>query len=81
VIPESYHHLAGDQPIAFISIPRAVIARWRNVTASSSTMAKRPLIETDDDLTDWYEDDDVVTHQHDEVRKFNYTDDTQYITG
>jgi acyl dehydratase len=32
-------------------------------------------------LTDWCGDDGVVLKQHDEVRKFNYTGDTQLITG
>ena len=32
-------------------------------------------------LTDWCGDDGVVIHQHDEVRKFNYTGDLQIITG
>jgi hypothetical protein len=32
-------------------------------------------------LTDWCGDDGIITHQHDEVRKFNYTGDIQYITG
>ncbi len=32
-------------------------------------------------LTDWCGDDGVVTHLHDEMRKFNYMGDTQVITG
>lgn len=32
-------------------------------------------------LTDWCGDDGVVLHVHDEIRKFNYTGDTQMITG
>ncbi|MET0250088.1 MAG: MaoC family dehydratase N-terminal domain-containing protein [Sphingobium sp.] len=32
-------------------------------------------------LTDWAGDDGVVLHVHDEIRKFNYMGDTQYITG
>jgi acyl dehydratase len=32
-------------------------------------------------LTDWCGDDGVVLHIHDEIRKFNYTGDTQVITG
>jgi len=32
-------------------------------------------------LTDWCGDDGVVTHVHDEIRKFNYMGDTQIITG
>lgn len=32
-------------------------------------------------LTDWCGDDGVVLHIHDEIRKFNYIGDTQFITG
>lgn len=32
-------------------------------------------------LTDWCGDDAIVTHLHDEIRKFNYMGDTQIITG
>lgn len=32
-------------------------------------------------LTDWCGDDGIVTHVHDEIRKFNYMGDTQIITG
>ncbi|SNT08666.1 MULTISPECIES: MaoC family dehydratase N-terminal domain-containing protein [unclassified Azospirillum] len=32
-------------------------------------------------LTDWCGDDGVVLHVHDEIRKFNYIGDTQFITG
>ena len=32
-------------------------------------------------LTDWAGDDAIVTHLHDEIRKFNYMGDTQIITG
>jgi len=32
-------------------------------------------------LTDWAGDDGVVLHLHDEIRKFNYTGDTQFIAG
>ena len=32
-------------------------------------------------LTDWCGDDGIVTHVHDEIRKFNYVGDTQIITG
>lgn len=32
-------------------------------------------------LSDWAGDDGVVTHVHDEIRKFNYMGDTQTITG
>jgi acyl dehydratase len=32
-------------------------------------------------LTDWCGDDGFVVSQHDEVRKFNYIGDTQFITG
>jgi len=32
-------------------------------------------------LTDWAGDDGIVTHVHDEIRKFNYMGDTQIITG
>lgn len=32
-------------------------------------------------LTDWCGDDAWVTRQYDEIRKFNYIGDTQYITG
>jgi acyl dehydratase len=32
-------------------------------------------------LTDWCGDDAIVTHVHDEIRKFNYMGDTQIITG
>jgi acyl dehydratase len=32
-------------------------------------------------LTDWCGDDGIVTHVGDEIRKFNYMGDTQYITG
>jgi acyl dehydratase len=32
-------------------------------------------------LTDWAGDDGIVTHIHDEIRKFNYMGDTQMITG
>lgn len=32
-------------------------------------------------LTDWAGDDAIITHVHDEIRKFNYMGDTQIITG
>ncbi|CAN7646906.1 MaoC family dehydratase N-terminal domain-containing protein [Phenylobacterium sp. LjRoot219] len=32
-------------------------------------------------LTDWAGDDALVLHVHDEIRKFNYMGDTQFITG
>lgn len=32
-------------------------------------------------LTDWCGDDGIILHIHDEIRKFNYTGDTQVITG
>lgn len=32
-------------------------------------------------LSDWCGDDGIVTHVHDEIRKFNYMGDTQIITG
>ncbi|MBV9995857.1 MAG: MaoC family dehydratase N-terminal domain-containing protein [Caulobacteraceae bacterium] len=32
-------------------------------------------------LTDWCGDDGIVTHVHDEIRKFSYMGDTQLITG
>lgn len=32
-------------------------------------------------LADWAGDDGVITHVHDEIRKFNYMGDTQIITG
>ncbi len=32
-------------------------------------------------LSDWAGDDAVITHVHDEIRKFNYIGDTQMITG
>ena len=32
-------------------------------------------------LSDWAGDDGIVTHVHDEIRKFNYMGDTQTITG
>lgn len=32
-------------------------------------------------LTDWAGDNGIVTHVHDEIRKFNYMGDTQTITG
>src|SRR4051812_15202320 len=32
-------------------------------------------------LTDWMGDDGFVVRQHDEIRKFNYHGDIQYITG
>ncbi|MET0249183.1 MAG: MaoC family dehydratase N-terminal domain-containing protein [Sphingobium sp.] len=32
-------------------------------------------------LSDWAGDDGVVLHVNDEIRKFNYMGDTQYITG
>lgn len=32
-------------------------------------------------LTDWAGDDGIVTHVHDEIRKFNYMGDTQIVTG
>ena len=32
-------------------------------------------------LSDWAGDDGIITHVHDEIRKFNYTGDTQTITG
>jgi acyl dehydratase len=32
-------------------------------------------------LTDWAGDDGIVTHVHDEIRKFNFMGDTQTITG
>ncbi|MGZ5397321.1 MAG: FAS1-like dehydratase domain-containing protein, partial [Mycobacterium sp.] len=32
-------------------------------------------------LTDWMGDDAVVVRQHDEIRKFNYHGDIQYLTG
>ena len=32
-------------------------------------------------LQDWAGDDGIVTHVHDEIRKFNYMGDTQFVTG
>jgi acyl dehydratase len=32
-------------------------------------------------LNDWAGDDGIVTHVHDEIRKFNYMGDTQTVTG
>lgn len=32
-------------------------------------------------LQDWAGDDGIITHVHDEIRKFNYMGDTQFITG
>jgi acyl dehydratase len=32
-------------------------------------------------LNDWAGDDGIITHVHDEIRKFNYMGDTQFITG
>jgi hypothetical protein len=32
-------------------------------------------------LSDWCGDDAVITHIHDEVRKFNYMGDVQKVTG
>jgi hypothetical protein len=32
-------------------------------------------------LTDWMSDDGFVVRQHDEIRKFNYHGDIQYLTG
>ncbi|MFZ4688004.1 MAG: FAS1-like dehydratase domain-containing protein [Polymorphobacter sp.] len=32
-------------------------------------------------LTDWAGDNGIVTHVHDEIRKFNYMGDTQTVTG
>ena len=32
-------------------------------------------------LTDWAGDNAIVSHVHDEIRKFNYMGDVQYITG
>jgi hypothetical protein len=32
-------------------------------------------------LSDWAGDDGIVTHVHDEIRKFNYMGDIQTITG
>lgn len=32
-------------------------------------------------LQDWAGDDGIITHVHDEIRKFNYMGDTQIITG
>lgn len=32
-------------------------------------------------LSDWAGDDGIITHVHDEIRKFNYIGDTQMITG
>ncbi len=32
-------------------------------------------------LSDWAGDDAIITHVHDEIRKFNYMGDTQTITG
>ena len=32
-------------------------------------------------LTDWMGDDGFVVHQHDEIRKFNYMGDVQYLSG
>jgi pimeloyl-ACP methyl ester carboxylesterase len=35
VIPECYHHLMVDQPLAFVSVVRAIIAEWQGVSAVS----------------------------------------------
>ena len=32
-------------------------------------------------LSDWMGDDAIVTHVHDEIRKFNYMGDVQTVTG
>ena len=32
-------------------------------------------------LSDWAGNDGIITHVHDEIRKFNYMGDTQFITG
>src|SRR3546814_9932914 len=32
-------------------------------------------------LSDWAGDDAVITHIHDEIRKFNYMGDVQRVTG
>ena len=32
-------------------------------------------------LQDWAGDEGIITHVHDEIRKFNYMGDTQFITG
>ena len=32
-------------------------------------------------LNDWAGDDAVITHVHDEIRKFNYMGDVQRVTG
>ena len=32
-------------------------------------------------LNDWAGDDGIITHVHDEIRKFNYMGDVQTITG
>ena len=32
-------------------------------------------------LNDWAGDDAVITHVHDEIRKFNFMGDVQYVTG
>lgn len=32
-------------------------------------------------LSDWAGDDGIIVHVHDEIRKFNYIGDTQFITG
>ena len=32
-------------------------------------------------LADWCGDDAIITHIHDEIRKFNYMGDVQYVTG
>jgi acyl dehydratase len=32
-------------------------------------------------LSDWAGDDGIITHVHDEIRKFNYMGDTQFVTG
>jgi hypothetical protein len=32
-------------------------------------------------LTDWMGDEGFVVRQHDEIRKFNYQGDIQYVTG
>ena len=32
-------------------------------------------------LTDWAGDDAIITHVNDEIRKFNYMGDTQFVTG
>jgi pimeloyl-ACP methyl ester carboxylesterase len=33
LMPESYHHLMVDQPIAFVAVLRAMIAKWQGVSA------------------------------------------------